>query len=134
MECLIFIGLPGSGKTSYYQKEYFNSHLRIALDQLNTRRKMTSLIEWCLVHQMRCVIDNTNVTIEERRELLDRFKSKKYSVKGVFFDVDTAKCIERNSKRLGKHRIKEVGIYTKYKELQKPTLNEGFDEIITINR
>ena len=38
MEAIIFVGLPGSGKSSFYKERFFNSHVRISLDLLKTRQ------------------------------------------------------------------------------------------------
>ncbi len=39
MEMIIFTGIPASGKSSFYKELFFNSHLRISMDLLNTRNK-----------------------------------------------------------------------------------------------
>ena len=36
MEAIIFVGLPGSGKSSFYKERFFDSHVRISLDLLKT--------------------------------------------------------------------------------------------------
>jgi len=39
MQIIIFIGIPASGKSSFYKELFFNSHIRISMDLLNTRNK-----------------------------------------------------------------------------------------------
>ena len=36
MEMILFVGLPGSGKSTFYKNHYFNTHLRISNDLLKT--------------------------------------------------------------------------------------------------
>ena len=38
MEMIIFVGLPGSGKSTYYKKYFFNTYLRISNDLLRTKK------------------------------------------------------------------------------------------------
>lgn len=37
MEAIIFIGIQASGKSTFYHKQFMNTHMRIRLDLLNTR-------------------------------------------------------------------------------------------------
>lgn len=46
MEMIIFTGIPASGKSSFYKELFFNSHLRISMDLLNTRNKENKLMQY----------------------------------------------------------------------------------------
>ena len=39
MQAVIFIGIQGSGKTTFYRDRFFNTHFRINLDMLKTRHR-----------------------------------------------------------------------------------------------
>lgn len=39
MEAIIFCGIPATGKTSFYKQHFFDTHMRISMDQLHTRNK-----------------------------------------------------------------------------------------------
>ncbi|MFN8578481.1 MAG: hypothetical protein U0354_16755 [Candidatus Sericytochromatia bacterium] len=39
MEAIVFIGAQGSGKSTFYKDKFFNTHMRISLDLLNTSEK-----------------------------------------------------------------------------------------------
>jgi predicted kinase len=41
MQAVIFIGIQGSGKTSYYAAHFLKTHMRLSLDMLKTRNKET---------------------------------------------------------------------------------------------
>ena len=43
MEAVIFVGIQGSGKSSYYKERFFRTHFRINLDMLRTRRYLQEL-------------------------------------------------------------------------------------------
>ena len=85
MDAIIFIGIQGSGKSTFYKDFFFNSHLRISLDLLNTRNKENQFIDKCIELHQKLVIDNTNPTIEERKKYIEKLKANKYKVIGYFF-------------------------------------------------
>ena len=66
MEAVLFIGIPGSGKSSFFKERFFSTHVRISLDLLRTRHREELLLEACLGTEQRFVIDNTNPTTSER--------------------------------------------------------------------
>lgn len=130
MEMIIFTGIPASGKSSLYKELFFNSHIRISMDLLNTRNKEGKLLQYCFDTQSKMVIDNTNVSRENRRRYIQLAIQNKYSIVGYFFESDIRDCLERNKNR--KDSIHETGIKAKYKELELPSLEEGFDQIIKV--
>ncbi|WP_241331316.1 AAA family ATPase [Chryseobacterium arthrosphaerae] len=130
MEMIIFTGIPASGKSSLYKELFFNSHIRISMDLLNTRNKEGKLLQYCFDTQSKMVIDNTNVSRENRRRYIQLAIQNKYSIVGYFFESDIRDCLERNKNR--KDSINETGIKAKYKELELPSLEEGFDQIVKV--
>jgi predicted kinase len=125
----MFIGVPGCGKSTFYKEQFFNSHLRLSLDLLNTRNKEQSFLNLALSLQQRVVIDNTNVLREERNKYITQAKEKRYEVIGYYFESILSDCLQRNEKRIGKDRIENVGVIAKFKQLQPPSLDEGFDRL-----
>ncbi|UEQ76464.1 AAA family ATPase [Chryseobacterium arthrosphaerae] len=130
MEMIIFTGIPASGKSSLYKELFFNSHIRISMDLLNTRNKEGKLLQYCFDTQSKMVIDNTNVSRENRKKYIQLAIQNKYSIVGYYFESDIRDCLERNKNR--KDSINETGIKAKYKELELPSLEEGFDQIIKV--
>jgi predicted kinase len=129
MQLIIFVGIPGCGKSTFYKEQFFNSHLRISLDLLNTRNKEQRFLNLALSLQQRVVIDNTNVMREERNKYVTQAKEKRYEVVGYYFDSNLSDCLERNEKRSGKDRIEKVGVIAKFKQLLPPSFDEGFDKL-----
>ena len=127
---IIFTGIPASGKSSFYKELFFNSHLRVSMDLLNTRNKENKLLQYGFETQSRMVIDNTNVTRESRKKYIEAAKQNRYQITGYFFESPVQDCLERNKNR--KDYINETGIKAKYKELEKPGFEEGFDKIFTV--
>lgn len=132
MEAVIFCGIQASGKTTFYLQRFFKTHIRISLDQLNTRNKETRLLNTCLELQQRFVVDNTNPTKADRAKYIELASSKKFRIIGYFFRSAPAAALERNSKRLGKENIPIPGLLGTYKKLQEPTMAEGFDELYEV--
>ena len=96
---------------------------------LITRNKEQRFLNLALSLQQRVVIDNTNVLREERNKYITQAKEKRYEVVGYYFDSNLSDCLERNEKRSGKDRIKKVGVIAKFKQLQPPSFDEGFDKL-----
>lgn len=126
MEAVIFIGLQGSGKSSFYWERYFDTHVRISLDLLRTRHRERRLLELCLETQMPFVVDNTNPTEIERLRYLQPALSASYSTIGIYFPTPLEECLQRNSFRKNTARVPDIALYATAKKLQRPSSSEGF--------
>lgn len=129
MQLILFVGIPGCGKSTLYKDRFFNSYLRLSLDLLNTRNKEQRFLNLALSLQQRVVIDNTNVLREERSKYITQAKEKRYEVIGYHFESILSDCLQRSEKRIGKDRIENVGVIAKFKQLQAPSFDEGFDKL-----
>ena len=128
-EVVILIGIPASGKSTFYKTNFFPRHLYISLDQLHSRSAELELFQFALRRERSCVIDNTNVTRMRRATYIQLAKSAGFKVIGYCFwmDKDTARV--RNAQRDGRARVPDVAIRAMYAQLEYPTPNEGFDEL-----
>ncbi len=133
MEIIIFCGIQASGKTTFYKEHFFKTHLRISLDQLHTRNKEQVFINACFSVQQRFVVDNTNPTKAERAKYITAAKAHKYKVIGYYFKTNIHDAIHRNSQRIGKENIREVGIRATFNKLEPPTFSEGFDVLYAVD-
>lgn len=79
------------------------------------------------------VIDNTSVTAEIRKPLIDLGHQFGADVIAYHFATTIKECIARNAQRTGRAKVPNVAIYTMAKKFQEPTIAEGFDDIIVIN-
>ena len=111
MEAIIFIGIQGSGKSTFYKEKFFNSHVRISMDLLRTRNKEKLFLEACINTSQKLVIDNTNPLKEERKKYIERIRETNYKITGYFFESSVNDCIQRNNQRNGKEKISEKGIF-----------------------
>lgn len=132
MELLVLIGLPGAGKSTFYRTHFFDTHLRVNLDQLRTRAREAALVQTCLQAQIRFVWDGTNATSAARAPTIWRAKEAGFRVHAFFFEPDFSACLERNARRHGKARVPVAAIGDTAKRLQHPDFREGFSSIFSV--
>jgi predicted kinase len=133
VEAIIFIGIQATGKSTFYKERFFNSHVRISLDLLNTKNKQNKFLQTCLDTQSKFVIDNTSPLQKDREGIIQAAKEKKYKIVGYYFNSSIQDAIERNNERKGKAKIPEIGIKGCYSKLQIPSYDEGFDELYYVS-
>jgi predicted kinase len=129
MELVIFMGVQGSGKSSFYRERFFTTHVRINLDMLKTRNRERLLLDACLQSRQRAVIDNTNSTKAERRPYIDAAKSNGFRVLGYYFQSQVEVCKQRNLQRPIEEQVPLVGLLGTYGRLELPHFDEGFDSL-----
>jgi predicted kinase len=129
VEAVIFIGVPGSGKSSFFKERLFHTHVRISLDLLKTRHREQRLLDFCLQTEQRFVIDNTNPTKLERSPYIEAAKAKRFKITGFYFQSKVEECLRRNSQRSDADRVPDVAILASAKKLERPSLYEGFDQL-----
>lgn len=132
-EAIIFIGLQGAGKSTFYRERFFATHLRISLDMLRTRRRETLLLDACLAGAISFVVDNTNPSREERARYIVPARQAGFRIIGYHFDLPIALCLSRNTARPAAERIPPRGIYGTRKRLQPPAYDEGFDVLYRVS-
>lgn len=132
MQAVIFCGIQATGKTTFYKEKFFKTHVRISMDQLNTRNKERRFIETCIQTSQPFVVDNTNPSKEEPATYIATAKANKFKITGYYFQSKLADAIARNMHRTGKENIPEVGIRGTYNRLVLPHLQEEFDELFYV--
>lgn len=129
MEAVIFIGVQGSGKSTFCKQRFYDTHIRINQDMLRTKHREKLLVSACLEAKQKFVVDKTNPTVEERSKYIRQAKVHHFRVIGYYFQSKLEDALERNSRREGKAKIDERGVRGVYAKLQLPTFAEGFDEL-----
>lgn len=132
MEAVIFIGIQASGKSTFYRERFFDTHVRLNLDMLRTRRREWILLTACLEAKQRFVVDNTNVLAEERMRYIKPAQLAGFRVVGYFFEPEAKACCARNEQRRGAARIPPAALFGKLKCLERPQLAEGFSELYRV--
>ena len=132
MDMVILIGIQGSGKSTLYRRQFFETHLRLSLDMLKTRHREKRLVEACIAARQRIVIDNTNVGRDERARFLRLARDGGFRTQGYFFEPVPERALEWNRQRTGKAVIPVAGVLGTLKRLERPTWAEGFDELFRV--
>lgn len=132
MQVIIFIGIQGSGKSTFYKENFFNTHLRINLDQLRTRNRESRFLKTCFETGTSFVVDNTNPLPQDRKRYIKQAILMDYEIIGYFFDTVLEKALNRNRKRSDKMIIPEMGIIATYKKLIPPSYKEGFNKLFKV--
>lgn len=123
MECIILVGLPGAGKSTYYQENFSDTHVRVNLDMLKNRKREHALLQSCLLSEMKFVVDNTNLTKSLRAKYIALAKIFNFKVKIIDLKVDLPRCLRRN--RLRNKPVPEKAIHYMYRTYEPPTEDEG---------
>jgi predicted kinase len=129
VEAIIFCGIQGSGKSTYYKQHYADTHVRINLDMLKTRRREAILLQACIEAKQRFVVDNTNSTMEARKRYIEAALEADFSLIGIYFEIPVRDAIARNLGRPPKEQILPGSIVNTHKRLEPPSKREGFDQI-----
>ena len=129
MQAIIFCGIQGAGKTTFYLERFFATHVRISMDMLRTRRREELLLKACIEGKTQFVVDNTNPTIVERAVYIAPARAAGFRIVGYYFAAKPTEAMERNARRAGAAQVPVPGLLGTYKRLQIPSLAEGFDEL-----
>jgi predicted kinase len=132
MEAVIFIGIQGAGKSTFFKQSFVDTHIRINGDMLRTKRREQILIEACLRAKQSFVVDKTNATREQRARYIAAAKSNRFRVVGYYFRSNFAEALKRNDLREGKSKIPEKGLRHFLKRLETPVYAEGFDRLFYV--
>ena len=129
MEAVIFIGLQGAGKSTFFKERFFDTHLRINLDMLNTRHRERKLLEACIETSQPFVVDNTNPTRTDRAVYIQAAKEARFRIVGYYFQSSVEDCKRRNEQRPDDRQVPLRGILGTAGRMELPSLIEGFDEL-----
>ena len=140
---VLAIGLPGSGKSSWFKRH--NIHplssdlLRELLFDDPQEQRFQDLIFSNLRSMLKArlvarrpmnYVDATNLTPHDRHSWIKLAKDYGYDVQGVFFDVPLDVCMERHQRR---GRVVPEDVMRKMAgKLRAPTFEEGFSKITVV--
>jgi predicted kinase len=127
MQTIIFIGIPATGKSTFFRERFFDTHVRLNLDMLRTRHRERILLQACIDGKQPFVVDNTNATVEHRKKYIQLARPAGFEIVGYYFQSKLEDALERNRLRPEKARIPDSGVRGIYGSLVLPTLDEGFD-------
>jgi predicted kinase len=132
-ECVILVGLPGAGKSTFYRGRYahydhvskdaFPAHAR------DKQARQDAALRAALAAGRSVVVDNTSVTAADRAAIIAIARAHGARVIGFYLEISTRDAVARNERREGRAKVPKVAIFTAAKRLVPPALDEGFDEL-----
>lgn len=140
---ILAIGLPGSGKSSWFKRH--NIHplssdlLReLLFDDAQEQRfqdlvfsNLRSMLKARLIARRPLnYVDATNLTPHDRHSWIKLAKDYGYDVQGLFFDVPVEVCMERHQRR--GRAVPEDVMRKMSGKLKAPTFEEGFSKITVV--
>lgn len=132
-EMIIMVGYPASGKSSYSKnlKKLFNYEI-INQDELKTLQKCIKQTELFITQNKSIIIDRTNLDIKSRKVWIDIAKKYNYYSRIIFMSTSKELSMHNNYYRSFTSNVPLIPIIA-FRKLEKPSLNENVDDIITIS-
>ncbi len=140
---VLAIGLPGSGKSSWFKRRRVtplsSDLLRTLLFDDTTEQRYQDLVFGTLRSLLRArlvahmpwnYLDATNLSPRERHGWIKMAREFGYDVHAVFFDVPLEVCMERNRRR--ERIVPEDVMQRMAAKLRAPRFDEGFSKIIVV--
>jgi predicted kinase len=133
MECVILIGLPGAGKTSFYRAFFSASHRHISKDLWPHARgrdtRQHRELEASFREGQSVVVDNVNAAAADRAPIIALARQHGARIVGYHLAVTTRQAVARNAERSGRAKVANVAIFTAAKKFQAPHVGEGFNQL-----
>jgi predicted kinase len=140
---VLSIGLPGSGKSTWFKRHSIlplsSDMVRILLFDDVTEQRYQDLVFSTLRSMLRArllakrpwnYVDATNLSPHERRSWVKLAHDFGYEAHAVFFDVPAEVCMERNQRR--DRNVPEDVMRRMASKLRPPKFEEGFAKITVV--
>ena len=115
-ELVLFVGMPGSGKTDYYNN-YLTDHIHINQDLLKTKKKVINTFLMSINSGISIVIDGTNPSQEDRELFYNYAIDNNYKIRVLYFIKNGTGWNKLRSKP-----VPTISYHIFFKKLVPPTL------------
>ena len=142
------IGAPGCGKSTYIQNHLKENEIVISRDKIRfsmlkdtdeyfskekeVYNEFIKQIDAAIAADVDFYVDQTSLNVAARNKLFSRLKKKPDKVIGIYFTTSLDTILQRNAQRTGRALVPEDAVINMFNSLTKPTLEEGFDEILEV--
>lgn len=142
---IILSGMPASGKSTYAES-LKESYVVLSSDKIRKEllgdeknqiandlvfKTLYKRANDLLRNKFNVVIDSTAINKFERKRMLENFKEQEVEKVCVFIETDFEECVKRDKQR--DRVVGEDVLKLYFERVEKPTLEEGFDEVIIID-
>jgi len=155
-KCIILVGVPASGKSTWHRNRYGEHPMPVAstdkiIEEVASSYGMTydegfkgliqfaEIIMWrqitsCLMGGRNFIIDRTNLTAKSRAKFIQKLKLHRYEIEAVVFPEVGSEALpkeewkRRLSSRPGK-TIPQEALDRMIDSYEIPLMSEGFDKI-----
>ncbi|MBI3933602.1 MAG: AAA family ATPase [Acidobacteria bacterium] len=144
-QIILAVGLPGSGKSTYFRKRGIqplssDTMRRWLLDDetdQSQQHHVFAALRYLLELRLRLgrktnYVDATNLTRQDRRHYFQMAKHHDCELRAIFFDVPLATCQRRNRRR--QRRVPDEVMERMARQLAPPTRAEGFTRITIVRK
>ena len=144
-QIILAVGLPGSGKSTYFRKRGIQP---LASDTLRAwllddetdqsqQHRVFSALRYLLELRLRLgqkytYVDATNLTRKDRRPYFQLAKRYGCDLRAIFFDISLVTCKRRNRRR--QRRVPDEVIERMASILAPPTRAEGFQKVSVVRK
>lgn len=136
VECVVFVGLPASGKSTFYHRRFAATHVHISKDlwskSVDKGARQARELRAALAGGRPVVVDNTSPAPSDRAVIIAAAREHGARVIGYYFAATTREALGRNRGRQGAARVPEVAIFTTAKRMVVPDKAEGYDELYRV--
>lgn len=135
-ELAILVGIPGSGKTSFFQARLAETHVHLSKDLVghgrDAGRRQLEQVGQALRAGRSVAVDNTNPRAADRAPLIALGREMGARVVAYALQTPPKEAAARNRTRHGHGRVPDVAVFVTAKRLQPPALVEGFDAVYRV--
>lgn len=136
-ELLLFVGYPGSGKSSFYARHLAPAgYVHVSRDVLGTQTRCAKAAAEALARGDSVVIDNTSPSRASRAEYIAIAAKHEVPVRCFRFlaDYDLAVHLcQLRAMYTDREKVPRIAHNIFRSNLQEPALDEGIDEVVLVN-